>query len=396
MRAEDAYKHLTEEVIPLVSSRQAKAIKAYLKHGSLAKTAELLGCDSSSVRNLLIRAARTAMAKGWNPGSPLPTPPVTEPFLVSKRTTLYDRDGGVRLQWIQESLQNQQFQEMLEAAVSEFNREIKSVKAKKKPKRSVYDLVTLYVLSDIHLGGLSWGEETGEDWDIEIAERVVLDAIQSLVDQSPDSKYGFFCNLGDALHYDSWKAITPTSGNIVDTDSRYPKIVRTAIRLFNASIDMLLEKHEKVVVLHAQGNHDLTGSVWLQQATAIRYEKEPRCEVIQSAAPYYHWLHPSKKLFLGFHHGHRVNINNLAQVFTSREYWPMLASARHAYIHTGHMHHRQVKEFPGAIVEMHQTLAGRSAFEAHSGYLSDRSMPAITYSADGYEVSRVTYYPTRK
>ncbi|GIW89696.1 MAG: hypothetical protein KatS3mg109_0128 [Pirellulaceae bacterium] len=396
MDSEHLYKYLTLNEVQFVTPRQAEAIKAYVETGSIAKAAKRLKCNQSSTRNLLARAAKSAASKGWVPGSSLPTPIVPEPFMIKGRSTLYGGEGDIRLQWVKESLDDQKFQEMLREAVGEFNQNIKPVKPRKPPKKEPSsDGVTLYVLADIHIGGLSWGEETGDDWDIEIAEKTIEDALHQLINQTPDTKYGFFCNLGDALHYDSWKAVTPTSGNVLDTDSRYPKVVRTCIRLFNNAIDLLLQKHQNVVVLHAQGNHDPTGSVWLQEATALRYEDEPRCEVIRSAAPYYSWLHPSKKLFLGFHHGHQTRFNQLIQVFTSRDYWGQLSQARQAYIHVGHSHHRQVKEYPGGIVEMHQTMAGRSSYEAHAGYLSDRSMPAIVYSSDGHEISRITYYPRR-
>jgi hypothetical protein len=37
------------------------------------------------------------------------------------------------------------------------------------------DLLNLYVLTDAHFGKLAWGEETGSDYDLKIAEQMYLD-----------------------------------------------------------------------------------------------------------------------------------------------------------------------------------------------------------------------------
>ena len=42
-----------------------------------------------------------------------------------------------------------------------------------------------YVITDYHLGALSWGEETGADWDLKIAEDTLVAWFSRAIEQSP-------------------------------------------------------------------------------------------------------------------------------------------------------------------------------------------------------------------
>lgn len=81
-------------------------------------------------------------------------------------------------------------------------------------------------LFDVHFGKLAWAPETGQNYDLKIAEAVYRNAIDDLLDYAA----GFAVErvvlpIGqDFAHIDSEKNTT-TSGTPVDTDGRYPKIV---------------------------------------------------------------------------------------------------------------------------------------------------------------------------
>jgi hypothetical protein len=379
-----------ESLLPFATERQAEAIRAYLEHGYKGGC-KFLGINESSFGNLLSRVKRRAALAGHAPEHGM-THVVPDPFVVKGTSTLYDEDGKPRMQWVKTSLDHQKKLDLIQEVIDELKQDITPcqpipLSGWLQPD----DLLNFYVLSDIHLGALSWGEETGSDWDISIAEETIVQALQHLIQHAPASKNGFFCQLGDALHTDGLSPVTPSSGHVVDVDSRYHKIVRASIRIFRKVIAMLLEKHETVSVLMAQGNHDLSGSVWLQEVFAALFENNNRCQIIVNPSPYYSVKFG--RVFLGMHHGHRSKMEKLVSVFTGKKYWESIGECRQAYIHTGHQHHREVKEFNGGIVEMHPTLAAPSSYEAHGGYDADRSMACITYHSDGYEQSRVLFYP---
>jgi len=63
------------------------------------------------------------------------------------------------------------------------------------------------------------------------------------------------------------------------------------------------------------------------------------------------------------------------------------------YVHVGHRHHVEEKEFSGIKIIQHSTLAARDAYAARGGWMSERQMLAITYHADHGEVARSTVTP---
>ena len=73
------------------------------------------------------------------------------------------------------------------------------------------DLLTLITMTDSHVGMLAWDKETGEDWDLGIAERCLTQTFCQMIDAAPASAIGILNQLGDFLHFDSLVPITPTS-----------------------------------------------------------------------------------------------------------------------------------------------------------------------------------------
>jgi len=249
-------------------------------------------------------------------------------------------------------------------------------------------LLNLYTLSDAHIGMLAWHEDGGADWDVKIAEKTILDAFSHLISCSPDASHGFFAQLGDGLHSDGMIPITPGHGHVLDQDGRFHKVVRTAIRIFRTVITMLLEKHQQVTVLMAQGNHDPASSVWLQEMFAVLFENNKRVNIVVSPKPYYAIQHGD--VMLGFHHGHKAAPDRLPDVFMG-EFREMYGRTKQTYIHCGHKHGIKVTELNSAIVEQHRTLAARDAYASHGGWKSGRSMNVITYHKTRLKYSESVY-----
>ncbi len=388
---------IDESLIEFATDQQAKAIRAYIEHGTHEKAAAALGINCSSCQNLIKRAKRRAAVSGHSPEHDM-TRTVPIPYVVKGTSTLYgtNDDGSLsdvpKLQWVKTSLDQQKYLELVTEVIDELKQDIQPLPPVVRRQSSLQsELLNFYTLTDIHLGMLSWGEETGADWDLSIAEQTILDSFQYLIDHSPAAETGFFNQLGDALHYDGMLPVTPTSGHVVDADSRYHKIVRAAIRIFRNVVNMLLAKHERVIFLNCAGNHDLSGSVWLQESFAALYENNPRVDVVVSPSPYYGYLHG--KAFIGCHHGHKKSFKTVCDAFRGKRWREMIGQSRQSYIHTGHLHHGESTELVDMVVEMHRTLAAPDAHATHGGYSADRSMSCITYHSAGIEKSRISYYP---
>jgi len=226
----------------------------------------------------------------------------------------------------------------------------------------------------------------------EVAERTLTAAFCHMVNAAPKASVGLVAQLGDWLHSDGsgLLPVTPTHGNILDQDGRFTKIVSASIRILRRIIDFALERHEKVVVLMAEGNHDMASSIWLRAMFAALYENEPRVQVIDSALPYYVYQHG--KTMLAFHHGHLKKNDELPILFASQ--FPQIwGSTVKRYCSTGHRHHIEEKEHSGMTVIQHPTLAARDAYAARGGWLSERSATAITYHDRYGQVARNTVVP---
>jgi hypothetical protein len=223
-----------------------------------------------------------------------------------------------------------------------------------------------------------------------IAEQTLSACFARMVESSPAARVGFVNQLGDFLHSDGLLPVTPTSGHILDQDGRYTKLVETAVRILRRVVDLALTKHEHVVVLMAEGNHDMASSVWLRVMFAALYENEPRVEVIDSPLPYYVWQHG--KTMLAFHHGHLRKNDQLPILFAS-QFPKVWGETVKRYAHTGHRHHSEEKEHSGITVIQHPTLAARDAYAARGGWIAERQVTAITYHAEYGQVARVTVTP---
>jgi hypothetical protein len=266
----------------------------------------------------------------------------------------------------------------------------------KAPALTDAKLASVYTLTDSHVGAMCWHRENLDpngDWDLSIAERTLVGCFEHMVNASPAARVGIVAQLGDFLHSDGMGLIegrTPTSGHILDQDGRFSKVVQTAIRILRRVVSFALLKHERVVVLMAEGNHDLASSVWLRAMFKALYENEPRVEVIDSELPYYVYQHG--KTMLAWHHGHLRKNDQLPLLFAA-QFPKVWGETARRYAHTGHRHHFEEKEHSGMSVVQHSTLATRDAYAARGGWMSDRQCTAITYHTDYGQVCRNTVTP---
>lgn len=311
-------------------------------------------------------------------------------YFVKGTSTLLDEHGNARSQWVKTAVDMDKFRAMVDAACRAAAESLEPLKKIKAPKGTCEDLATLYTLTDSHVGMLAWGQEAGEPWDLVIAEKALTDTLTSMIDASPDSELGIVNQLGDFLHFDSMSPVTPTSGHILDADSRYQKVVEVAVRILRRVVEHALRKHARVQVYMHEGNHDMTGSIWLRVMFAALYESNPRVVVERSPLPYVALQHG--KTFLGFHHGHLSKKGSLPLLFAAK-FSEMWGATTKRYIHVGHYHSVDEKEHPGVKVQQHPTLAAADAYAARGGWISERQATSITYSKERGEVSRAVFLP---
>lgn len=332
-----------------------------------------------------MEAAEAEQAKaGWAPEYGIASP-VPAGFKVKGVSTLTKNPNG-ETQWVKTDEDRAAQEAIMRAAIQAMAEKLPREKARPGPTHTVPALLNCYVLTDYHLGMLAWGEETGADWDTAIAEALLVEWFSAAISQAPRAGTAVFAQLGDFLHWDGMDAVTPASKHLLDADGRFTKLVRVAIRVVRRIIGLLLARHERVVVLMAEGNHDPASSIWLREWLAATFEDEPRITVETSPDPYYCVEHGATALF--FHHGHKRKPANVDAVFAAK-FREVFGRTKHAYAHMGHMHHVDVKETSLMVIEQHQTLAAPDAYASRGGWMSGRSAQVITYHDVHGEVGRV-------
>jgi hypothetical protein len=378
-------KRLTEWATP----RQIEFIEAVDKYGSERKAAAALGVSRGTISNSMLALKKRAARSGYSPDHAM-TRTVPDGYLVKGVSTYFDAEGKPRAQWVKSAVDNERQAAIMREAFDAMAKELPRLKPAPAPAETKADLCNVYTLTDCHLGALAWHREGGADWDVKIAERMLVAAFEQMVNSAPPAKTGLIAQLGDFLHSDGMLPVTPTNGHILDQDGRFSKIVGAALRVLRRIVDFALERHERVVVLMAEGNHDLASSIWLRAMFKALYENEPRVTVIESELPYY--VHQHGETLIAFHHGH-MKKNDALPIFFAAQFPKVWGATTKRYAHTGHRHHVEEKEHSGMTVIQHPTIAARDAYASRGGWLSERAAVAITYHSRFGQVARTIVTP---
>jgi hypothetical protein len=309
---------------------------------------------------------------------------------IKKSTLHYDADGKLKQMWLKTDKKLEDTLAIMKTAAAALCKDITPTAPIEYKNHSLESLLSLYVTTDYHFGMLAMREECGEDWTLDIAKTLLVNWYREAIASAPDSHTGILLNLGDMLHTDGLEAVTPTSGHSLDADARYQVVVNVLIDIFREIVSMMLEKHEHVHIVMAEGNHDIAGSVWLRAMFQQFYKDEPRITVDNTHIPYYAYQWGKVSLF--FHHGHKKRMDGITEALMGA-FRKMVGETIYSYVHMGHMHHKHTKENTVMIVEQHTTLSAKDAHSVRGGYSSKRSASVITYHKDHGEVSRSTITP---
>lgn len=366
--------------------------KTVRRHMQLAAERGLLGPEETMpgymISSLSRKVGNSYVKHVKAPGEVFEIPPT---HVTGKITVNRDADGRVIQDWLRVEPDKVAVQLALRAAVEAFKEELPRAEPVTPPAYTNSDLLAQYTVTDLHLGALAWREETGgDDYDTTIAEQLVDDWFAAAIDMAPNAQTAVLAQLGDWLHWDGFESVTPASKHVLDGDSRFPKMVRAAIRVLRRIVARLLAKHDFVHIVMADANHDPASEVWLREMFAAFYEDDPRITVDRSSGTYYAYRHGDVSLF--WHHGHRRKIANVDSVFAGR-FREMYGSTKFSYAHLGHLHSDELKSTNLMKIERHETLAAPDAYAANGGWLSGRSAKVIVYHKRFGEVARVTLTP---
>lgn len=359
-----------------------QAVTAFEQSNSnISETARLLGLPRTTVHDRLALATQRGIT-GYIRGK------LPQGLLVAGTSTYYKSTETEPAQWVKTKAERV-LQDIVDALTDVFDN-YKGL-AFVPPNTSPYvnkDLLTVYPLADLHLGMYSWVDETGADYDLEIARQLVSDTMAELVDMSPASELAILLNLGDFFHSDSNDNRTRRSGNVLDVDTRYAKVLRIGIEVMVELAQRALTKHDKIIIRNLQGNHDPYGALALGLALEAYFHGHDRVTVDASPNPF--WWYRFGRVLLGATHGDMAKPIQMINTMAAKRAkdW---GETQHRYAYLGHVHQKNLGgEYGGAEWETFQTLAPKDAWSNSMGFTAGRSMQSITHHIETGEKVRLT------
>ena len=375
-----------EALKEFATPRQCIVIDAVILYGSNGKAADALKVDKRGLIRTIKRAKASAARQGWSPDHDM-THVVPSTHVVKGVSTFYDEMGVPIRQWVKSDLKKEAQEAALQSFADALMEELP--KYEPLPYKDITGLpeqLTAYVIGDAHIGMLATtSRNKGEgDWSLEIAERVTLGAIDTLIKASGGSDTALMLDLGDFQHSDNLQNTT-TAGTVVDVDGEFGETIAASVRIYRSAIDLLLAAHNRVVLMMVRGNHNSSTSRVMNVMLQTFYENEPRVEVRDNAHKFQSITYGNNLLVS--HHGDKMKPMRAFE-FITRSMAKEWGQCEHKHLLMGHVHHHTAIEIGGMLCETYQALPAPDSWHSDSGYGATRSMSCVVYDKQHGEVQR--------
>lgn len=240
-----------------------------------------------------------------------------------------------------------------------------------------YDVGLLYEigLPDFHFGRLAWREETGGDYDVQIAKKTILSVLDKLLAFSSGFPLAriLFPLGNDYFNVDS-KFNTTTGGTPQQEDTRWQKTFQRGRELAVEMIDRCSQIAPVDVVI-VPGNHDEQRSFYLGEAITCWYHNNPNVSIDNRAVArkYYQF----NKDLICLTHGSDERLEKLPLLMALEEpkKW---ADTLFREVHTGDKHHKRdlqitADESSGVVVRILRSLAQDDSWTFKKGFKSTKA-----------------------
>lgn len=364
--------------------RQLEFLEAVRQTGSIRKASEKLKLNHSTLIRSLQGLKKRAAAQGFAPAYDM-THTAPPGFKVKGVSTFY-RDGAVKGQWVLTREDKGQQADIVKEAIAAMLEEVPKIEAPKAPLDWQDDVIPWIQIGDAHLGMLAHAAEVGENFDLKIAEAELCAAIGKLVDELPTCERIVVNDLGDFTHYENMAGVTEASGNPLDFDGRFPKMIRVYVRVMRYIVDKCLTKAMHVDLIINQGNHSRTNDIWMAELLRAAYGHTNRVHVLDNDTSFIAYRMGNTLVMT--HHSDKCPVARLIDVMMS-DFRKDYGETEFHYIDIGHIHHKMVtKEYAGAVVESFNNLAPNDKWHHESGYRSRKSITIVLRSRKYGEVGR--------
>lgn len=358
-------------------------IKLVEQHGSKGAAARSIGLAASTFKD---RYKKQQNSKSLNKlGLKIidAEAAVMDGLSVSGTSRYYKlEDGGV---WVKTSKEKEDLIQDLNELSQGLLDEINPIGLIKEPEDYNPNMCSLIPIGDAHIGMYSWADETGEEYNLEIARKRLCAAFDYLINKSPSLEKCIIANVGDFMHYSMMQTKTERSGHILSVSGRPQGMVRVAVSALRYCIETAARKHKTVEVINACGNHDSLLAHTLNVMMDELYKDNPRIKV-HAEPTSRHYTSFGKNLF-GVVHGHETKDKDLP-IIMAQEKPDLWGISKFRYWFRGHHHHDNRVEYSGAIVEQIRAFGAPDDYAIRHGYLSGNDLKQIYYHSEYGEQGR--------
>lgn len=310
---------------------------------------------------------------------------ITKKVVNTWETTMKDEEGKAKTipnyqvkVWLEskkEIIKLSKFRDELIEDLKNHSPKVKKFKYSKKSRESGKLLeVNLF---DLHLGKVSWSEESNQNYNINIASRLFIDAIDFFVEKAQNENVQkiLFPVGNDFFNSDSSHPYSKTTkGTPQQDDTRWQKIYRTGRKIVVEGIEKL-STIAPVDVLIIPGNHDTERAFYLGDSLECWFHNNENVNVDNSASPrkYYRF----GKNLIGLSHGNEEKITDLPGIM-SQEVPTWWGSTYFREFHLGHLHKLSSRAFlptqdvQGTVVRHMSSLSATDAWHHKKGYVGAR------------------------
>lgn len=356
------------------TDRQIETCDLFRELGSPVAVAKKLGISEMGVIKNLCYGAINGQDICLSPDR---SSQVAPPGWSAHAKSIMHRNGEVVIQWDKIRPDEQAIEQMwkhLENRTPVLPQEIQG------PEDFDHDLCVEWLLMDHHLGLYSWASETGADYNIEIAQDLMIRAAQKIFQGPGNVQQAVIVLGGDNLHADNRSAMTEKSKHHLDVDSRYAKSVDAIYAGMAAAIDLALAKAIEVRVVVLSGNHDYHTAINLSRILKAHYRANTRVSIDTSPAK--HRFFRFGSTYFMYTHGDTGNNNRLSSFMLNDIRKRGLQGVDRMYVRQGHLHKRGrntppgLTEEDGVVVELFPTLAAPDSYAHEQAYQSTRATVA--------------------
>lgn len=243
--------------------------------------------------------------------------------------------------------------------------------------------------ADIHFGKLCSAFETGDEYNIEIAERRVIEGVEGILSKIQGFKIEkiLFISGNDKLHVDTPKNTT-TSGTHQDTHLMWYDAYKIAVRVERAIIERLVT----IAPVHYQydpSNHDYMTGFFMAQTMEAWFSncKQVTFDITMAHRKYFTF----GKNLIASTHGDGAKEQDLA-LLMAHEAPKGWSECKHKYVYTHHIHHKKSKDYMSVCVESLRSASGTDSWHHRNGYQhAPKAIEGFLHHPEHGQVARITH-----